>query len=377
MSADKSKKIVQNMLSIAGIKINGKNPWDIKVHNEKLYGRVLAQGSLGLGEAYMDAWWDCDDIDEFICRVLSAKLDEKVKVNFSTTFEFLRARLLNPQTKKRAKYVGVKHYDVGNDLYKIMLDKRLTYTCGYWKDAKTLDIAQEAKLDLVCKKLGLKKGDKVLDIGCGWGSFLKYAAEKYGIKGVGVTISKEQAKLARELCIGLPIEIRLQDYRDVKEQFDHIVSLGMIEHVGVKNYKTYMKTANKNLKPNGLFLLHTIGSNESVKHTEPWIAKYIFPNSMLPSIKQIGKSIEKLFVMEDWHNFGVYYDKTLMSWYENFEKGWPKLKKHYDERFHRMWKYYLLSCAGLFRAREAQLWQIVLSKNGVKGGYAYRNKLKH
>ena len=265
--------------------------------------------------------------------------------------------------------IGEHHYDKGNDLYKAMLDKRLTYTCGYWKKAKTLDQAQEAKLDLVCKKLNLKPGQKILDIGCGWGSFAKYAAEKYKVKVVGITVSKEQIAFAKKLCKGLPIEIRLQDYRDIREKFDHIVSLGMFEHVGVKNYRKYMKVVHRCLKDDGLFLLHTIGRNKSLTTSDPWAEKYIFPNSMLPSIKQIGESIEELFVMEDWHNFGTDYDKTLMAWFTNFRKNWNKIKKNYDERFYRMWKYYLLASAGLFRARKGQLWQIVLSKKGVPKGY--------
>lgn len=362
------KETVQKYLSMANIQINGKNPWDIQVHNPKLYSRVLSGGSLALGESYMDGWWDCKQIDEFIARLLSAELDKKVRSK-NLIWEVLKAKIMNRQSKSRAYEVGEKHYDVGNDLYKEMLDKNMVYTCGYWKNAKTLDQAQEAKLDLVCKKIGLKKGQKVLDIGCGWGSFAKYAAKKYGTKVVGVTISKMQVELARKLCNGLPVEIRLQDYRSINEKFDHIVSLGMFEHVGYKNYKTYMKVVDRCLKPNGLFLLHTIGGNKSVTSTEPWISKYIFPNSMLPSAKQITAAAEGLFVLEDLHSFGAYYDKTLMEWHKNFVNGWDKIKNNYNERFYRMWKYYLLSCAGSFRVRKNQLWQIVFSKNGIKGGY--------
>ena len=250
-----------------------------------------------------------------------------------------------------------------------MLDTRMVYTCGYWKDAQTLEEAQDAKLDLVCKKIGLKEGDKVLDIGGGWGSFSKFAAEKYGARVTAITISKEQQKLGQKVCEGLPVEIRLQDYRDVNEKFDHIVSLGMFEHVGYKNYRKYMEVAHKNLNDNGFFLLHTIGGNQSVVNTDAWIEKYIFPNSMLPSIKQIADSVEGLFVMEDWHNFGAYYDTTLMAWFENFHNSWPEISSQYSDRFYRMWKYYLLSCAGSFRSRRNQLWQIVLHKEGVRGGY--------
>jgi cyclopropane-fatty-acyl-phospholipid synthase len=369
MPNSKLQNTAQQLLDLAGVKINGSNPWDIQVKNDDFYARVLNQGSLGLGESYMDGWWECAQLDEFFNRVLGARLDRQIKKDWKLIFSIIFWRIFNQQSPKRAFDIGEKHYDVGNDLYRIMLDKRLTYTCGYWKNADNLDQAQENKLDLVCKKLGLKPGQTVLDIGCGWGSFAKFAAEKYGAKVTGITVSKEQVALAQELCQGLPVEIRLQDYRDVNEKFDHIVSLGMIEHVGYKNYRHYMEIVHKCLKDDGLFLLHTIGGNRSVKSFEPWIDKYIFPNSILPSVAQLGSAINDLFVLEDWHSLGANYDKTLMAWYQNFINGWDSIKANYNDRFFRMWQYYLLCCAGSFRCRKNQLWQIVLSKDGVKGGY--------
>ncbi|NTW89481.1 MAG: cyclopropane fatty acyl phospholipid synthase [Candidatus Moranbacteria bacterium] len=366
---NRSKEIVEELLKKAGVAINGTNPWDIQVKDDRLYGRILTQGSLGLGEAYMDGWWDAERLDQFIDRVISAGLANEIRKDLGTILKIAIAVLTNRQSKRRSFIVGQEHYDLGNDLYENMLDKRLVYTCAYWKDVTTLDEAQEQKLDLVCKKLKLAPGMRVLDIGCGWGSFAKYAAETYGVSVVGITVSKEQVELAQENCKGLPVEIRLQDYRDLNEKFDCIVSLGMFEHVGYRNYREYFRVASRCLDDNGLFLLHTIGDNQSSVHGEPWTEKYIFPNGMLPSISQIGKAIESQFVMEDMHNFGAYYDKTLMAWYENFERHWGKLEKKYGERFFRMWKYYLLSFAGSFRARNIQLWQIVLSKKGIPGGY--------
>ncbi len=368
--------IVTKLLKLANIEPNGTAPWDIQIHNPRLYDRVLREGSLGLGESYMDGWWDAHALDEFFARVLAADLDQKVKKNIPLLMHAVVAQIFNLQSKNRAFEIGEKHYDVGNDLYTAMLDRRMTYTCGYWRDAKTLDEAQDSKLDLVCKKIGLKAGDHVLDIGCGWGSFAKFAAEKYGARVVGITVSKEQLALGTKLCAGLPIELRLTDYRDMNEKFDHIISLGMFEHVGYKNYRAYMEVVHRCLKDNGLFLLHTIGGNRSVTHSDAWITKYIFTNSMLPSVAQIGREIEGLFVMEDWHNFSADYDKTLMSWFANFDHAWHEVKppaggltSKYGDRFYRMWKYYLLSCAGSFRARKNQLWQVVLSKSGVHGGY--------
>lgn len=369
MPKDTLKKKVQEFLDPASIRINGNNPWDIQVHDPRLYARVLSGGSLALGESYMDGWWDCKAPDQFFDRILSMALDKKVINLKNLLSSVLKSKLLNMQNKKRSYEVGRKHYDIGNDLYRLMLDKRMTYSCGYWKDAKTLDKAQEAKLDLICRKIGLKQGMTVLDIGCGWGSFAKFAAEKYKAKVTGLTISKEQASLARVICKGLPVKILLKDYRKMKTKFDRIISIGMFEHVGYKNYRTYMKVVHRCLKDDGIFLLHTIGGNRSVHSTDPWISKYIFPNSMLPSARQITKSAEGLFVLEDWHSFGEQYDTTLMAWHANFTRNWNKIKDKYDERFYRMWTYYLLACAGSFRSRKNQLWQIVFSKNGIREGY--------
>lgn len=366
----RSKKIIESLLDRTGIRINGNKPYDIQVHNEDFYNRVLKQGSLGLGESYMDGWWNCEQLDEFFYRIIRNSVEyKKVRHGWKILLHMAWGAFFRAGKRSKAFEIGKKHYDKGNDLYRAMLDKRLTYTCGYWKNAQNLDEAQEAKLDLVCRKIGLKKGQRVLDIGSGWGSFIKFAVEKYGVNALGITVSKEQKILADKLNAGLSAKTKLQDYRDINEKFDHIVSLGMFEHVGGRNYREFMKIVYNSLKDDGLFLLHTIGVSRSVMATEPWMGKYIFPNAMLPSINQISKSVEGLFVIEDIHNFSADYDKTLMEWYKNFNDSWKDLKVNYDDRFYRMWKYYLLFCAGIFRARRSQLWQIVLSKKGVLGGY--------
>lgn len=365
----KQKNVIQSLLDLADVRLNGERPWDIHVKDDRTYARFLSGGTLGFGESYMDDWWDTEQLDELVARVLKANLHMKVRKNPKLLLYLGKAIVTNAGSAKRAYDIGEKHYDIGNDLYERMLDPRMVYTCGYWKDAHTLLEAQEAKLDLVCRKIGLQRGDHVLDIGCGWGSFARYAAEKYGARVTGITVSKEQVELAKKRCEGLPVEIRLQDYRDVKETFDHVISLGMFEHVGYKNYRTYMKVVKRVLKPDGLFLLHTIGGNTSSKTTDPWIDAYIFPGSMLPSAKQITTAYEGLFVLEDWHGFGADYDKTLLEWFKNFDSHWSEIQRAYGERFYRMWKFYLLSCAGSFRCRYNQLWQLVLSPHGVKGGY--------
>ena len=366
---DRLRRRVAELLASAGVRLDGTAPTDLRVRDPRFFTEVLSRGSLGLGETYMDGAWETDDLDGLLTRLMRARLHERVH-GLDAWWTVARATLLNMQSRRRARRVGRVHYDLGNDLFRAMLGERMVYSCGYWARAATLDEAQEAKLDLIARKLELAPGMKVLDIGCGWGEALKFMAERYGVSGVGVTISKEQAALARELCRGLPVEIRLQDYRELDGRYDRVFSIGMFEHVGLRNYRRYFDTVRRCLAPDGLTLLHTIGSNVSVRATDPWIGRYIFPNSMLPSAAQITQAFEGLFVMEDWHGFGPDYDRTLQAWRANIERTWPSLPARYDERFRRMWRFYLAASMAVFRTRQAQLWQLVLSPEGVPGGYA-------
>jgi cyclopropane-fatty-acyl-phospholipid synthase len=359
---------VQQLLARGDIRIDGDRPWDIRVHDERLYARVLAEGTLGAGESYMDGWWDCERLDECVTRVFQADVKRAI-TPWRDALRVFAARLVNFQRPSRALRIARHHYDIGDDLFERMLDRRMIYSCAYWKHATTLDDAQEAKLDLVCRKLGLQPGMRVLDIGCGWGGMAQFAAERYGVSVLGITVSENQVKLARERCRGLDVEIRLEDYRGLTGTFDRVLSLGMFEHVGYKNYGRFMRIVRRLLVEDGLFLLHTIGASHSMTRTDPWTDRYIFPDSMLPSVAQIGAAIEERFVPEDWHNFGADYDTTLMHWSWNVEAHWSELGDRYDERFRRMWRYFLLSSAGGFRARKTQLWQVVLSPRGVPGGY--------
>src|SRR5436190_47821 len=363
-----ARRRVERLLEEAGIRVGGAHPWDIRVHDERFFWRVLAHGSLGLGEYYMDGWWDCEVLDSMFTRLLQSRVERRAR-GLGGFWLALRSYLFNLQSGSRAWHVGQQHYDLGNDLYRAMLGRRLVYSCAYWPHSNDLDSAQEAKLDLICRKLRLGRGMHVLDIGCGFGEMLRYAAERYAVTGVGITVSEQQAKLARLRCRDLPVAIRLQDYRDLNQHFDRVVSVGMFEHVGPKNYRRYFECVRRCLGDDGLFVLHTIGGNRSTGHTDPWIEKYIFPNAVLPSARQITEAMEGLFVLEDWHNFGTDYDRTLQAWRTNFDRAWGGLSQHYDERFRRMWRYYLSSSMAMFRSRRGQLWQLVLSPCGVPGGY--------
>jgi cyclopropane-fatty-acyl-phospholipid synthase len=366
---NKAEVTIRGLLELADIEINGNDPHDIQVNDTAFYRRVLSGGPLGLGEAYMDGLWDCEALDDFIYQVLRADLERSISP-LKLLLPVVWAKLVNLQSPGRAFRIGEHHYDIGNDLYQLMLDQRMVYTCGYWKDADNLDDAQEAKLDLICRKVGLKPGMRVLDLGCGWGSFAGFAAERYGVEVVGVTVSKEQIEYGQRRYKDLNVDLRFQDYRDVNERFDRIVSIGILEHVGPKNYKTFIEVVERNLADDGLYLLHTIGTNTRDLSVDPWTNKYIFPGGVLPVLQQIDVVTEGVFILEDLHNIGTHYDPTLMAWMANVDKHRQELENlGYDERFYRMWRYYLLGAAGSDRARRNQLWQIVYSKKGLDGGY--------
>jgi cyclopropane-fatty-acyl-phospholipid synthase len=363
---------ITGLLKDAGVTLNGSNPWDPQINDKQVWNRVFAEGSLGLGEAYMDGLWDVADMAEFFNRVLRARLADKLRVTPNLIWQIAKARLLNMQTVSRSRRVAQMHYSE-TDAYRASLDKRMTGSCGYWPEGVTnVDEAQEAKLDLVCRKIGLKPGQKVWDIGCGWGAFMGFAAEKYGAQCVGVTVSPDQAAYGRERYKDLPIEFQVKDYREFDGKTDHIVSMGMFEHVGHKNYRTYFEKARSVIKNDGLFMMHTIGQQDSADTIDPWIEKYIFPGGVIPSMAQIGKAIDGLWSVVDVHNIGPHYDNTLVAWDENFVKNWPKPNTPEGERFYRMWRYYLLCCAGGFRAKVLQVWQFVLSPTGVPDGYVFQ-----
>jgi cyclopropane-fatty-acyl-phospholipid synthase len=348
----------------ADIRINGPRPWDLQLNHPRLFGRVLRHWSLGLGEAYMDGDWDCEQLDEFFTRLLRLRADQPPGglARLKLAWALLEAAWRNPQAPDKAFVVGERHYDLGNDLFERMLDTRMVYSCGYWASARTLEQAQEDKLEMICRKLQLAPGMTLLDIGCGWGGLARHAALHHGVRVTGITVSREQARHVEQLCTGLPVNVQLLDYRGLQGRFDRIASAGMFEHVGPKNHATYLRTAHRLLADDGLFLLHTIGADRPNGRTDPWIERYIFPGGHLPAASELARAAERHFIIEDWHNFGTDYDRTLMEWHARFEASWPELHARYSERFRRMWRYYLLSCAGFFRSRQGQLWQLVLAK---------------
>lgn len=364
-----ARRICIDLLAEAGVPVGGDEPYAVRVHDERLWARVIAQRQLGLGEAYMDGWWDCHQLDEMLTRVIAIDAAQRIPLRPRIAWHALSSTVANYQTKRRAAKNARHHYDIGNDLYERMLDKRMVYSCGYWQEAESLDTAQEAKLDLICRKLELEPGMRVLDIGCGWGGFLQFAAERYGIIGTGISPAVQQVSMARERCSGLPVTIHEMEYRDLEGVFDRIVSVGMLEHVGPKNLHTFFAMCNRVLAERGMMLHHTIGSTVSKHHSDPFFDRYIFPGGVLPSLAQFSRAAEPEWVIEDVHNFGPDYDRTLMEWNANIEARWSEIP-HYDERFRRMWRFYVLGSAAGFRARSLQLWQVVLRRKGRARRYS-------
>ena len=364
-----ARRICIDLLAEAGVPVGGDEPYAVRVHDERLWARVIAQRQLGLGEAYMDGWWDCHQLDEMLTRVIAIDAAQRIPLRPRIAWHVLSSTVANYQTKRRAAKNARHHYDIGNDLYERMLDKRMVYSCGYWQEAESLDTAQEAKLDLICRKLELEPGMRVLDIGCGWGGFLQFAADRYGIIGTGISPAVQQVSMARERCSGLPVTIHEMEYRDLEGVFDRIVSVGMLEHVGPKNLHTFFAMCNRVLAEGGMMLHHTIGSTVSKHHSDPFFDRYIFPGGVLPSMAQFSRAAEPEWVIEDVHNFGPDYDRTLMAWNANIEARWSEIP-HYDERFRRMWRFYVLGSAAGFRARSLQLWQVVLRRKGRARRYS-------
>lgn len=365
-----SRRAVEELFALVDVRFDGVRPWDIEVHRDRLFQRVLAKGSLGFGEAYMDGDWDCAALDQLFDRIIAGRLGDLLGMTVPLAVMILAAKFRNRQSVSRSGQVAKAHYDLPIDIHAATYDRRLTASCAYWKDAATLDEAQENKLDLICRKIGLTSGHTVFDIGCGWGSFIGFAAEKYGALCTGVTVSKEQVSYVKQRYIELPIEPLLMDYRSYQgPPVDRVVSVGMFEHVGAKNHCTYFECARRLVKEDGLFLLHTIWENERHPVIDAWQDKYIFPNGDLPSLGEITSAVEGLFVVEDVHNFGTDYDRTLMAWNANFQNRRADMERLHGVRFCRMWEYYLLQNAAAFRCRHINVGQLVLSPRGLRDGY--------
>ena len=367
------KKLIHSLLDKADITINGNDPWDMQIHDQTIYKDIVLKGSLGLGDGYIKQKWDVDKIDVFFEKILKARVSFLPSLT-GALYE-VQDSLSNAQVGKKAFEVGTYHYDLGNELYELMLGESMAYSSARFLDKKnSLTQAQYNKFDQLCKKLELKPGMKILEIGSGWGTFAKFAMSQYGVSVVGLTVSKEQKAYAEKACKGLPAQFILMDYQHIPNKyngiFDRVVSIEMIEAVGSKNLKTYFSTIAKTLKPDGKFGMQVIlGSGED----DIFISKRIFPNGHVPSAKEIINNSFAFLHVQHWDSFGKDYEKTLLHWEKNFKNNWNDIKrikdtsgdKIYDKDFYRMWRYYLLLCAAGFRVGYIDVAQIVMTKDFI------------
>lgn len=337
----------------------------VTFHKEPDKKELLTSTSLALGEAYMRGELE---VDKDLYEVLDLFLGEMGKFHRDKTG--LKKLFHTSMSAKNQKKQISFHYDIGNEFYRLWLDESMSYSCAYFKnDTDTLYQAQVQKVDHILEKLHLEKGMTLLDIGCGWGFLLKRAAEKYGVKGVGITLSKEQyQKFSEDIKregLTEKLEVKIMDYRELEKsgvEFDRVVSVGMLEHVGRGNYDLFLKNVNSVLKPGGLFLLHYISALKEYDG-DPWIKKYIFPGGMIPSLREIIDLLpDNQFYTLDVESLRRHYSKTLLYWRENFMSHREEIKTIMGEEFTRMWELYLASCAATFHNGIIDLHQILVSK---------------
>ncbi|MGB4076280.1 MAG: cyclopropane fatty acyl phospholipid synthase [Minisyncoccia bacterium] len=359
-----------------GVSLDGNNSWDPRIRNERFYERVLREGRLGAAESYMDGRWECSNLPELFYRLLSSGFDQKLyelpALRFLESLRRFGMGLWNRQTKERSLAVGEVHYD-DRVFQTAALGDRMVASCAYYdRGASTLDEAQDHKMALICEKLYLEDGHRLLDIGCGWGTLMHYAESTRALRAIGLTISRDQQEYARKRYPEKNLEFLLEDYRDFKASagsFERVVSVGMLEHVGKKNYPTYFNRVRHFLAEDGLFLLHSIVGRQRENGTDPFIDKYIFPNGELPTMAEILESVEGTFVVEDLHNLGTNYEWTLRAWRENLQLRWSDIVAAHGMRTARMYEYYLAISEAAFRSRTLNVVQIVLSPRGKRGGY--------
>lgn len=363
-----TRLLLEPLLARAGVKVDGKEPWDIQVADQRFFRTVLTQGSLGLGEAYLRGWWTCNDLEELSYRLIRSGLYKTSLLLPQPVLANLLHATINQQSKEKSLRVAVQHYSLGNDVFLDFLGRHHLYSCGYFKDTDDLDVAQRQKLEKVCRLLDLRPGDRVLDVGGGWGEFARYAATQHGCEVTSINIADEQIKFAREYCKDASVEIRRCDYRDVTGRFDKIVVMAMLTHVGYKNYRGFMEVMDRCLEPGGLMLVESVGGHKSRKDCEPWINRYIFPGGVVPSLEQFDRAVAGLFARKALDEFGSSYVHTLRAWHRNFVQAWPAHRSRYDDRMRLMFEYFFLTVAGAFRAGYLLHWHLLFQKGEQVAG---------
>ena len=353
-------------------KVETKNPIKMKIHDKKLHHKLVLHPDLYFGEAYTDGkiTFENGTLSNFLDLALKNIGRQKTNA-ISEVLNSLRGSyryLTNFNFIKKSKMNVAHHYDISDDLYFLFLDPLKQYSCGYFKNENdSLEEAQKNKINHIIKKLNIKENSKVLDIGSGWGLLAIEIAKQAKCQVTGVTLSENQYKFSnqkvKELNLGNQVQFKLMDYRQVKEKYDRIVSVGMFEHVGRKFYKIFFKKISEILKDDGVALLHTIGSVNSPRNPQPWITKYIFPGGYTPSLSEVAGPLEKSgLILSDLEVLRMHYAYTLSNWKERFLKNKEKVLKMFDERFFRMFEFYLASCEMAFKHGDQVVYQLQLTK---------------
>jgi cyclopropane-fatty-acyl-phospholipid synthase len=365
---------VRKLVEVAGVPDTVFN--HLNVSDDSVWYDIITKANLGIAEGYMHGKIDVDPLPLFLSLLNDTSIGTRRKEKFDVLGMVIGAIeaptqmmgwLFNLQTKELSSRVTKQHYDAGNDLYEVMLGPSMSYTCAYWKDAENLDQAQEAKFNLIMRKLELQPGMKVADLGMGWGTAAAYMHKHGKVNVTGVSLSEKQVEWAQNNLVKDGLRFIWSDYRehcedpDIVGTYDRIYSIGMFEHIGPKNYEPFFKCIKALLKPDGLAVVHTIGEPDFVAASDQFLEKYIFPGAVIPTLPMATKAFEHHFILEDFQNFGHDYSKTLAAWHVNSLKFFRENPNAYSPEFQRMWEYYLKMCEALFELRINQLWHFVLS----------------
>lgn len=343
----------------------------LRIHDDRFFSRVLSQGNLGMGEAYVDGDFTVEDgeLHEFLTLLLRNRIDRKVRGDPRTALKVLRVQLGNKLSGAQWRYVQ-RHYDLGDELFESFLDETMTYSCGYALTPEdSLEELQRNKLDRICRKLELKPGEQLLDIGCGFGGLLIHAAKHYGVTGVGITNSERHAERGNENIAraGLAgrIRVELRDHSTIDGRFDKIVSVGMLEHLPRKEYRRYFSLISRALAPRGLGLVHAIGTSAPVNTHDPFIQKYIFPGSGQVKLSEVATHLERRgLAIRDVENIVRHYHYTAKHWLMRFQQNQHRLDpRRYDAAFRRLWEYYLHCCVAAPLASDGTVYQVLFTKD--------------
>jgi len=368
----RTETLITAGLTRAGVTVNGPNPWDIRVLDNRLFRRVVGTRELGFGDSYVEGWWECDRIDELVTRILRTGIKRILPPGISGLTLAARSVITNTQGSERAGDNATAHYGQHDALLRLILGEPLVYSCADWRDATDLADAQHAKIDRLASKLQLRPGMRVLDIGCGWGATADYLSTRHGVIVVGITPVAAQATHAARHHRHSDVSFVTTDFSNFTspKPFDRIYSVGMVEHVGPKNLKPFFRHCQDLLVDDGIMFHQTIGRRTPRASTDAWIDRRIFPGGAIPSVQQLSRAWSAGWVLEDFENLGPDYDRTLMAWLGLLEGKKDQVLDQFGEEMYRTFRFYFQYCAGAFRARELQLWQLVLTKHPAP--YQYR-----